>query len=89
MNDCLDSYIKNWSHLLKVCEENRDEMDAGIANLVKNFGLKRNAEDFPSRLKPISIALDRSQRDACGIADPVDIWKQLRKDFTEKKQPAD
>ena len=58
-----------------------------IANKVKNIGIKRNAEDFLIRLKPISVALDRVQSDTCVINETEQIWKDLEKTFEENDQP--
>ena len=46
-----------------------------------------NAEDYLQRLKPISVALDKVQRDNCFIAQAVDAWKQLETDLEEVNQP--
>ena len=53
----------------------------------KNIGIKRNAEDFLMRLKPISVALDRVQSDTCVISETVEIWKDPEKTFKENDQP--
>ena len=81
--DCLESFIKNWPVLVRICEEHRGEMDANICNKVNNIGIKRNAEDLLSLLKPISIALDKTQRDRSTIADAVEIWKDLEGDLNK------
>ena len=38
--DCLSGYIGNWSVLIKVCKENREEIDKDISAKVSNLGLK-------------------------------------------------
>jgi uncharacterized protein YuzB (UPF0349 family) len=83
MNDSLESYSKNWHILCGVCENHPEVVDNTIASLVQNFSLKRKAEDMSRRLKPIAVALDQMQSNTCGIADAVDIWKQLEKTFVE------
>lgn len=83
--DCLQSYLDNWSTLLKVCEEHRDEIESSISDKVKNFGLKRNAEDYLQRMKPIAVALDKVQSDSCRISDAVDVWKQLESELSESQ----
>lgn len=85
MADCLSAYLKNWSSLVSICEENRNEIDGIVYNKVTNFGIKRNAEDLLKRLKPIAIALDKMQQKDCSISTAVHIWKVLEKDFTEEK----
>ena len=87
ITDSLESYITNWPILVKVCEEYRDEINLDIANKVKNYSIKRSAEEFLVRLKPISIALDRIQRDNAIISDTVEIWKMLQTDFMNTRQP--
>ena len=47
---CLSGYIGNWSVLIKVCEENHEEIDKDISAKVNNLGLKRNVEDLVKRL---------------------------------------
>jgi len=81
MADCLESYIKHWPILLTICEQNRDKIDSSIANIVNNIGVKRSAEEFLQRLKPIAVALDKIQSDSCTIADTVEIWKTLETDL--------
>jgi uncharacterized protein YuzB (UPF0349 family) len=83
--DCLEAYIKNWSLIMKVCEEHRDAIEGDIQNKVRNMGIKRNAEDLLKRLKPIAIALDSIQRDNCTIAKAVEIWKRLEKELEDAK----
>lgn len=78
MSDCLDAYIKNWSKLLKICEEHRDRIDPTVKTKVSNMVLKRSAEELLGRLRPIAIALDRMQRDTTMLAESVDVWKELR-----------
>lgn len=41
------------------------------------MNLKRNCQDYLSRLKPIAVALDKLQRTSTTIADSVEIWKDL------------
>lgn len=77
VTDSLRAYLDNWPKLIAVCAEHRDTMDKDIAKLINDVALKRNAEDYLSRMKPIAVALDRMQRADCTIADAVHIWKEL------------
>lgn len=77
MSDCLDSYIKNWPTLFKICEENRDRIDSVVKTKVANLGLKRTAEELHARLSPIAVALDKMQCDTTMLAEAVEIWKEL------------
>lgn len=81
MSDCLTSFIRNWQIMCTVCSENPSLIEKQIANLVQNFDLKRKAEDLLKLLKPISVALDRMQKDSTSIADSVSIWKELETQF--------
>jgi len=36
-------YIKHWSILLTICEQNREKIDSSIASIVNNIGIKRSA----------------------------------------------
>ena len=85
--DCLQSYLDNWPILLKVCEEHRGSIDSTVVRKVQNIGIKRNADDYLQRLKPISVALDKVQRDNCFMGQAVDAWKQLERDLEEVNQP--
>lgn len=77
LSDSLSCYLNNWSKLLTVCEDHRNEIDKDIARLIQDMAVKRNCEDYLKILKPISVALDRTQAAACSIADSVHIWKDL------------
>ena len=46
MSDCMESYVSNCPILVKVCEEHRDEIFLNIANKLKNYSIKHNAEEF-------------------------------------------
>mgnify|MGYP000117808826 CR=1 FL=1 len=84
MVDCLESYISNWAHILKTCEENREVIDKVVQQQVSNLSLKRNVEDLISLLKPISSALDKVQRNNCTISESVSVWKELMKNFNDQ-----
>ena len=50
MCDSLDSYIKNWSILMKmIINENRHAFDEGIKLEIMNMGIKRNVEGLLAR----------------------------------------
>lgn len=80
--DCLQSYLDNWSVLLRVCEEHRDSIDRVVAEKVENIGIKRSAEDYLSRMKPIACSLDKVQRNTSTISDAVSHWRQLEQDMS-------
>lgn len=75
--DTLKAYVANWHILLSVCEDHRKSIDKDISNKISDMNLKRNCEDYLARLLPISIALDKMQRETCTIGDAVEIWKDL------------
>lgn len=75
--DTLEAYITNWSKLLAVCEDHRDEIDAAIARKVSDRSIKRHAEDMISILKPVAVAIDRAQAADTTLADSVHIWMSL------------
>ncbi len=60
-------------------------MKVGIRSKLMHMGIKINVEELLLRLKPISIALDRMQKDSCSIAEAVNIWKKLETDLKENK----
>ena len=54
---------------------------------MKDFALKKNAEDYLQRMRPIAVVLDRMQSDSCKISDAVHVWKKLEDDLKESHQP--
>nr|XP_042907854.1 uncharacterized protein LOC122271260 [Parasteatoda tepidariorum] len=84
MADCISAYLRNWSIIVKVCDENRKDIDDNVYKKVTNFGIKRSAEELLRRLKPISTALDKMQQKDCTISKAVDIWKKLEKDLKDE-----
>lgn len=79
--DCLQSYLDNWSTIIKVCDDHRDNIDSKISKKVQDISIKRNAEDYLKRMKPIAVALDKVQSDTCKISDAVEVWKELSRDM--------
>ena len=64
-------------------ESHRDVIDADIFHMVRDLDLKQRAADYLSKMKPISIALDKLQSDKCTISDAVVIWKDLQDAFED------
>lgn len=87
--DSLESYIKNWSILTKVCEDHRSEIDRDIANKILNIGLKRNVEDMIKNLKPVAEAIDNMQKNNCSLAECVFTWKKLELKLNEASNNKD
>ena len=81
--DCFQSYIKAWSTLIKICEENRDAIDKTVQQKVSNISLKRNVEDLLQLLTPISVTLDKVQKNDCTLSESVRAWKELLNLVTE------
>ena len=55
--DCLQSYLDNWSTILKVCGDHSDNIDSKISKKVRDIRIKRNAEAY---VKRITVALDKN-----------------------------
>ena len=53
---------------------NTDDIDKSIAAKVKDFGLKRNAEDYLQHVRLIAVGLDTIQSDSYKISDAVAVW---------------
>lgn len=53
---------------------NTDDIDKSIAAKVKDFGLKRNAEDYLQHMRLIAVGLDTIQSDSYKISDAVAVW---------------
>lgn len=81
--DCLEMYVTQWDIILKICEENKKDIDATIYQKVSNIGLKHAAQEYLSILKPISVALDILQRKNATISDAVEQWKHLQYIFED------
>lgn len=86
MSDCLSVYLENWHVIFQICDENRDTIDATIRQKVGNIALKRASEELLARLKPVAVALDKTQSDKCTIADSVVIWKRLLTEIEDLNQ---
>lgn len=80
MADCLESYISNWHILSKVCTDNRVTISSDISSKV-NMDLKIKAIDYLVKLKVISVALDKIQRDCCIIGEATEIWIKIINHF--------
>ena len=83
--DCLHSYLDNWATPLKVCDEHRDSIDTIVARKVQDISIKRNAEDYLKRMKPIAIALDKVQSDSCVLSEAVEVWNRLSEDIASSQ----
>ncbi|XP_024882803.1 uncharacterized protein LOC112461697 [Temnothorax curvispinosus] len=77
--DCLESYISNWHILSKVCTDNRVAISSDISSKVNDTDLKIKATDYLEKLKIISVALDKIQRDCCIIGEATEIWIEIIK----------
>ena len=84
--DSLQCYLDNWAMILKACEEHRDNIDGMIAKKVRDINVKRNAEDYLRRMKPIAVALDKVQSESCKLSEAVEVWKALEREM-ESLQP--
>lgn len=83
--DKLESYIENWHIIANVCNENRSAMDSVIFNKVNNINLKNYAENHLDRLKKISVAFVKSQRNTCTIGEITEIWLDLINQFKNEE----
>lgn len=81
--DCLEGFVESWPILFKIAEENKNEIESTIREKVSNIHLKRLAEDYLKILKPISIAIDRLQKNDASISDVVEQFKILESHFEE------
>ena len=75
--DCLDLYIKNWPILANM------KLPKAIESKITDVNLRGNGKELLSRLKPISVALDKLQRDNTKISDAVEIWKDLENELRD------
>jgi hypothetical protein len=66
------------------CKENKNKTDVEIKNKVTNLGIKCSAEKPCSELGAIASALYEIQYDTCSIAKAVDVWKQMKTNFSSE-----
>lgn len=84
MNDTIRSYLDNRGILVQICQDHKSEIEGHIIKIVNDSQVTMNAVDFLKRLSPISIALDRMQRNSSTIAVAVEIWHKLRLDLDDQ-----
>lgn len=78
LTDCIDSYLKNWHIIAKVCTENRSAINPQVSVKVNDLNLKQNAQDYLEKLKAVAVSLDKVQRDNCTIGEAVEVWLDLQ-----------
>ncbi|XP_029655938.1 uncharacterized protein LOC115229781 [Octopus sinensis] len=83
LSDCFQSYLDNWSIILRTCEEHRTDIDTEIFPKVQNISLKRRVEEYLMLIKPIAVALDKIQNDSTTISHAVEIWKELEQTYID------
>lgn len=84
VTDSIRSYLDNRGILVQVCQDYAAQIDAEIFEAVNDINLMKNAVDFITRTKPISIALDRIQRDSTTIGVAVEVWLRLERDIADQ-----
>jgi len=87
--DCLESYINNWHILSKVCTDNRVAISSDISSKVHDMDLKISATIYLEKLKVISVALDKVQRDCCTISEATEIWIKIINYFKRNNLESD
>ena len=90
MGDAIKSYLDNRGILVQLCQDHDEVIDKDIIKIINDTHIIKNAMDIMNRLNPISIALDRMQRDQTTIGIAVEIWYRLEKDLKmeRKDQPS-
>ena len=81
LTDSIENYLKNWSILFSICEDNEDIIDANIKNNVQSIALKRNCENLLKLIKPISVNFDKLQNDKTKISDVVEIFLNINEEI--------
>ena len=66
-------------------EEHRDTINGTIAMKVQDITIKRNAEDYLKRMKPVVLFLIKC-RVRCKLSDAVGDWKVLESQKSACKQ---
>ena len=66
-------------------EEHRDTINGTIAMKVQDITIKRNAEDYLKRMKPVVLFLIKC-RVRCKLSDAVGVWKVLESQRSACKQ---
>ena len=81
VHDTLEGYITNYHALQYIAKTYKADMKPDIADKINDIQIKRTAEDYLARMKPIAVALDKLQSDTCHITDAVVIWKELEQEL--------
>lgn len=77
---CIDTFLKNRPFFQKIVEEHEDSIERDIANLINNYNLYKQCKDLMTQIKPISVGLDKLQRDTATLADACSVWLGLAKE---------
>jgi len=72
--------LQNWPIILQICEEHRCEIENTIYSKVQSIQIKKLAEKYRLHHKPIAVAVDLVQKDACMIIEAVKVWKTLERE---------
>ena len=70
---CIEAHMNHWHVFIPIFKENLNIIKQEIIADVPNFEIKRQAEEYQSILKPISVALDYMQRKEITISVSVII----------------
>jgi len=54
---CLDSFIHNRPHYMKIVQDHEDEIDTNITRKILDFGLYRSVKDLAAQLRPVGVLL--------------------------------
>lgn len=81
MTDAIQIYLENRCKLVQLCQYHKEDINIDIIKIVNDIQIVMNSLHLLSCLKPISVALDRLQRDKTIIAVTVGIWKNLELDL--------
>ena len=78
ITDSMESYLKNLDVLEQVCLDESANVNAGITLKVLSAEFSQRVKKYLRKLKPISVALDKIQRENTLISECAEIWIEMK-----------
>lgn len=77
--ECLRTFLKNRDFYMKIVDDHEDDIDGNIVKIINNVGMYKEVKHLQNQLMPISLALDKLQKEDATISDACDEWLKLLK----------
>ena len=73
----LDTYLTNRRFFIQIIQDHGEEIDQSIAQKIMDNTLYRKIKDLAEVLRPVTVAIDKAQRDTTCLADATEIFLGL------------